>query len=176
MIREFWGRGQKKDRFRKIRWTVSHTHVVDFWFRAAINGSLQRPIKKEADENKHICWRRSMYDKYHSRTRLSSRSGIRVCWSGCMTWRTSQRATQVWTSPASALWRSSDLIVGKMANCITFEGLTGAPLVGNSVSPDPRSMLATDLHMRARGRQRRFSATSALWRHKSTRLGRRESG
>jgi hypothetical protein len=168
--------GEKGGHFTQEKLKITYTHVVDCWFSTPMNGSLQLLIKKDADENKHICWRRSTYVKYHSRTRLSSRPGIRVCSSGWMTWRTSQRATQVWTSPASALSSNNDLMVGNITNCITFAGWADTPFIGSSLSPDPLSMLATVLHMRARGPQRSFSATSPLCRHKSTRVGNRESG
>ena len=158
-----------------IFWT-GDTYVVDCWFNAPMNGSLQLLIKNVAEENKHICWRRSMYDMYHSRTKLSSKPGTRVFSPGWIIWSTSQRATQVWTSPASALSKSSDFIVGIIANCIAFIACVGVPLVGSSSSPDPLSILATDLHMRARGLQLRSSATSPLWRHKSTRVLYREFG
>ena len=166
---------------------IFFTHVVDCLFKAPTNGSLQLAIRYEAAENKHICCNRSMYERYHSRTRFNSRPGIRVvCPSGLssMTCKTSHNATHVWTSPASARSRSKDLIVGYNVNCITFPPIIDAndDLVvvvvvpgGNPSKPDPSSILDTDLHIRANRKHFNSSATFALCKHKSTRVGKSAS-
>ena len=123
------------------------TYVVDCWLKAPIALSLQFLIRKAAAVKRHIWWRISMYEKYHSLTNFILRLGILVrSPSESITWRTSQRQTIVCTSPASALSNNKDLMVGKITNWKAFVG----PICdcrGSSSNPEPRRRRATVFHM-----------------------------